>query len=466
MTDVADELAAHSDRAAETITADRSALDAWASGVEREFLRRTPASKAAFERARDLIPGGVPGGLGFLSPYPVYFECAEGAYVWDADGNKYLDVMSGDWLLPLGHVHPEVFDATVKQLGVGTTFCSPHISLGYEMAVELNARIPSLERIRFTASGTEATMTALRLARVFTGRGKIAKMRGGYHGTHDLSLIANGRFTDPDLVPPGLIPGAADAVVILPYNDPDAAEEIIVRHAEELAAVIVEPVLGGSGMVAATHDFLARLRAVTQRHDIVLIFDEVVTFPIGPGGAQGWFDIRPDLTTLGKAIGGGLPLGAYGGRAEIMNLVDPVLDPATQMRHATTLGGIPVTLAAGLAQLRALTPAVHEHLACLGEQLRTGVLEIADRRRVPLQVTGLAHFFGLHWTPEPVVDFDTASASDRKITSLLTTSMYNQGILMFKSALGTVTAPMEESDVEMFLAALDRTLVRSGLADR
>ncbi|WP_051163634.1 aspartate aminotransferase family protein [Nocardia brevicatena] len=466
MTGVADELAAHSDRAAEAITADRSALDAWASGVEQEFLRRTPNSKAAFERSRGLIPGGVPGGLGFLSPYPVYFERAEGAYVWDADGNKYLDVMSGDWLLPLGHVHPEVFSATVKQLGAGTTFCSPHISLGYEMAAELNTRIPSLERIRFTASGTEATMTALRLARAFTGRGKIAKMRGGYHGTHDLSLIANGRFADPDLVPPGLIPGAEDAVVILPYNDPDAAEEIIVRHAKELAAVIVEPVLGGSGMVAATHDFLVRLRAVTQRHDIVLIFDEVVTFPVGPGGAQSWFGIQPDLTTLGKAIGGGLPLGAYGGRAEIMSLVDPVLDPATQMRHGTTLGGIPVTLAAGLAQLRALTPAVHEHLVSLGEQLRAGVFEIAAKRRVPLQVTGIAHFFGLHWTPEPVVDFDTASTSDRKITSLLTTTMYNQGILMFKSALGTVTAPMEESDIEMLLAALDRTLVRSGLANR
>lgn len=464
MTDVVGKLDALSDRATNTPNEKPRALDAWASEVEQEFVRRTPGSKAAFERSRALIPGGVPGGLGFLSPYPVYFERAEGAYVWDADGNKYLDVMSGDWLLPLGHVHPDVFRATVRQLGAGTTYCSPHTSLGYEMAAELNARIPSLERIRFTASGTEATMTALRLARAFTGRGKIAKMRGGYHGTHDLSLIANGRFADPDLVPPGLIPGAADAVVILPYNDPDGAEEIITRHARDLAAVIIEPVLGGSGMVAATQEFLTRLRSVTQRHGILLIFDEVVTFPVSPGGAQGLFGIVPDLTTLGKAIGGGLPLGAYGGRADIMDLVDPVLDPVTQMRHGTTLGGIPVTLAAGLAQLRALTPAVHEHLSTLGEYLRSGMCDIAQRRQVPLQVTGLAHFFGLHWTPEPVVDFDTASTSDRKITALLTTSLYNQGILMFKSALGTVTAPMGESDVDMFLSAVDTALVQGGLA--
>lgn len=439
-------------------------LEEWARRVDDEFRRRTPASKAAFERSRQLVPGGVPGGLGFVSPYPVYFERAEGAYVWDADGNKYLDVMSGDWLLPLGHCHPAVLGATIDQLRKGTTYCSPHVSLGIEMAEALNARIPSLERIRFTASGTEATMTALRLARVFTGRGKIAKMRGGYHGTHDLSLIANGRFANPDLTPQGLVPGAREAVVILPYNDPDAAEKIIEAEAADLAAVIVEPVIGGSGMVPATPEFLMRLREVTERHGVLLIMDEVVTFPISWGGAQGLVGVRPDLTTLGKAIGGGLPLGAYGGRADIMDLVDPVIDPMTQMRHASTLGGIPATLAAGLAQVRALTPEVHDRLNALGERLRSGVRDVGARRRVPLQVTGLAHVFGLHWTTTPVVDFDSAMTSDKRITSLLTTSLYNQGILMFKSALGTVTAPMTNDDVDMFVTALDQSIAAGGLA--
>ncbi|MCR5976339.1 aminotransferase class III-fold pyridoxal phosphate-dependent enzyme [Gordonia jinghuaiqii] len=436
----------------------------WRADVERVFESRTVRSREAFARARRHIPGGVPGGLGFMSPHPVYFERAEGAYAWDADGNKYLDVMSGDWLLPLGHCHPDVLEATIGQLRRGTTYCSPHVSLGADLAAELNRRLPSMEQVRFTASGTEATMTALRLARAFTGRPKIAKMRGGYHGTHDLSLIANGRFADPGAVPPGLIPGSEDAVVLLPYNHADEAEQIIVGHAGELAAVIVEPILGGTGMIPATSEFLSRLREVTSRFGILLILDEVVSFPMGEHGAQGYFGVEPDLTTLGKSIGGGLPLAAYGGRADIMALVDPVVDPMTQMRHATTLGGIPATLAAGLAQVRALTPAVHDHLNRLGEQLREGVRDIGRRTGAPLQVTGFAHVFGIHWTPTPVVDLETALTSDKTITNLLTTSLYNQGILMFKSALGTVTSPMTDGDVAMFLEALERSVADSGLA--
>ena len=435
----------------------------WVARQLESYRERTPSSRAAFERARTRIPGGVPAGLGFMSPYPLYVERAEGAFVWDADGNRMLDLMSGDWLLPLGHCHPAVVEATAQQLARGTTYCSPHTTLGADMADELADRLPSLERIRFTASGTEATMTALRLARAFTGRPKIAKMRGGYHGTHDLSLIANGRYADPDLVPAGLIPGAADAVLILPFNDSAGAEALIERHSEELAAVIVEPVLGGSGMVPAHPEFLRRLRDVTERHGILLILDEVVTFPIGPTGAQGMYGVRPDLTTLGKAIGGGLPLGAYGGRADVMDLVDPEIDPMTQMRHASTLGGIPVALAAGLAQVRQLTPEVHARLIGLGERLRAGLRDLAAHRAVPLQVTGTAHLFGIHWTTAPVVDFETALTSDKRVTSLITMSLYNEGFLMFKSAIGTVTAPMSDDDVDRFIAAVDKAVVDGGL---
>lgn len=289
-------------------------------------------------------------------------------------------------------------------------------------------------------------------------------MRGGYHGTHDLSLIANGRFANPDLVPAGLIPGSADAVVILPFNDPDGAAVLIAAHRDDLAAVIVEPVLGGSGMVPATPEFLQRLRSATEAIGALLIVDEVVTFPVGPHGAQGMYGITPDLTTLGKAIGGGLPLGAYGGRADVMDLVDPVIDPMTQMRHASTLGGIPVTLAAGLAQVRALDAATHQHLAALGERLRAGARALAERRDVPLQVTGIAHLFGLHWTPVPVVDFESALTSDRTVTALLTTSLYNEGFLIFKSAIGTVTAPMTNDDVDGFLAAVEKAVVDGRLS--
>jgi glutamate-1-semialdehyde 2,1-aminomutase len=436
---------------------------AWAEEVIARYRRRTPTSLQAFERSRQLVPGGVPAGLGFMHPYPLYIERGESAYVWDADGNRMLDLMAGDWLLPLGHCHPAVVEATSKQLHQGTTFCSPHPTLGADYAELIASRLPSIERIRWTASGTEATMTALRLARAFTGRGKIGKMRGGYHGTHDLSLVANGRFADPDLVPRGLIPGAADSLVILPFNDPDGAATLIERHRDDLAAVIVEPIIGGSGMIPATPEFLRRLREVTERLGILLIMDEVVTFPVGPHGAQGMYDIRPDLTTLGKAIGGGLPLGAYGGRADIMDLVDPEIDPMTQMRHASTLGGIPIALAAGLAQVRELTPQVHERMNALGDRLRAGARDIAVRRAAPLQVTGTAHLFGLHWTPTEIVDFDTALTSDKGVTSLITMSLYTEGFLMFKSAIGTVTAPMTEEDVDGLLAAIDKAIVDGDL---
>jgi glutamate-1-semialdehyde 2,1-aminomutase len=437
----------------------------WIEAVEARFAERTPTSKAAFDKTASLVPGAVPGGLGFMSPYPLFVERGEGAYVWDADGNKLLDLMSGDWLLPLGHGHPEVVEATVRQVQQGTTFCSPHPRLGLQFAETLQRRLPSLERIRFTASGTEATMTAIRLSRAFTGRGKIAKMRGGYHGTHDVSLIANGRFSNPDAVPPGLIPGVEDSVVLLPFNHLDETRRIIEENADDLACVIVEPILGGTGMIPGNPEYLRMLREVTAQHDVILIFDEVVTFPVGPHGVQGMLDITPDLTTLGKAIGGGLPLGAFGGRADIMDLTDPVIDPSTQMRHATTLGGIPATLAAGLAQVEALTYEVHDHMNQLAERLREGARSIAAELDVPLQVIGIGHTFGLYWSDEPIVDFETALGSDKATMSKISMALLNEGFLMFKSAVGTVTAPMTNDDVDSFLTALRRVLVETGLTD-
>ncbi len=437
--------------------------DLWYGEVVERYRARTPRSLAAFERSHPLIPGGVPAGLAFMSPYPVYVERGEGAFVWDADGNRMLDLMCGDWLLPLGHCDPAVTTAVAAQLAKGTTFCSPDPSLGYELARLLQQRMPSLERIRFTASGTEATQTALRLARAFTGRPKVAKMRGGYHGTHDVSLIANGRYQDPDAVPPGLIPGTADGVVLLPFNDADAAEALIEAHGSDLAAVIVEPMLGGTGMVPATREFLQRLRAVTERCGVVLIFDEVVTFPISPVGAQHLFEVRPDLTTFGKAIGGGLPLGAFGGSADIMELVDPVVDPTTQMRHASTLGGSPICLAAGVAQVGQLTPDVHQKLDHLGESLREGVRDVARRLDVPLQVTGMGHTFGLHWTPTPVTDFETSLTADRQIMGQIMLDLLNAGFLVFKSGVGTVSSPMTDDDVWSFVAAIEHTIRAAGL---
>lgn len=433
--------------------------DGWFEGVVAEYRRRTPGSLAAYEQHKRIIPGGLPAGLGQIRPYPLYVTRAAGARVWDVDGNEYVDVTEADWLLPLGFCQPHVVEATVKQLRDGTTFYSPHPTLGYEFASILQERIPSIEKIRFTTSGTEATQTALRLARGFTGRGKVAKMRGGYHGTHDVSLIANGRNQKtPDYVSPGLIPGTAESTVLLPFNDADRCEQIIEANASELAGVIVEPMLGGSGMVPGSQEFLQRLRDVTTKHGVVLIFDETVTFAVGPNGYQGKVGVRPDLTTLGKAIGGGLPLGAYGGRADIMDLVDPDIDPTTAFRHATTLGGSPVCLAAGMAQVKQMTPELHARLEDLGEYFRSGLRDVARRLELPLQATGLAHMFGLHFTETPVVDFDTAQTSDREVITRVLLNALNQGVFSMFGGNGTLSAPMTTADLDFVISAIENGL--------
>jgi glutamate-1-semialdehyde 2,1-aminomutase len=430
------------------------------SKAERRYRERTPRSREAFEKVQYLIPGGCPGGLGYMIPYPLYVQRGEGCHIVDVDGNRLVDMVNADWLLPLGYGNELVEAAMHAQIAKGTTYCQPDPDLGYEFARLLQQRFPAMERMRFTASGTEATMMALRLARVFTGRGKVAKVRGGYHGIHDVSMVANGRYLNAQSAPDGLIPGTAEHVTLLPFNDPDGVEALIEADKDVLAAVIVEPMLGGSGMIPGTPEYLQRLRDVTARHGIVLIFDEVVTGTLGLHGAQGAYGIRPDMTTLGKAIGGGTPLGAFGGRADIMSLLDQALHPyPPPVRHASTLGGIPLCLAAGLAQMQQLTPELHAHLDALGDRLRTGVTRLAKRYDIPLQVTGMGQFFGLHWTPDPVVDFSSFCNSQVANIRSLVLSLCNEGYFLFYFiGHGVLSAPMTNEHIDGFVAALENAL--------
>jgi glutamate-1-semialdehyde 2,1-aminomutase len=433
--------------------------------TELRYRERTPKSRTAFERNQKAVPGGVPAGLGVMLPYPLYIERAQGCHVWDADGHRLVDMLNGDWVFPLGHGNERINAAITAQLQKGITFCQPEPDLQYALSQLIQQRIPSIERMRFTTSGTEATMMALRVARAFTGRPKIAKIMGGYHGTHDASVIANGRYTDPSFVPRGLIPGTKDSVVLLPYNQLDACERIIRENGEDLAAVIVEPMLGGSGMIPATREYLECLRSVTAECGVVLIFDEVVTCTLGPHGAQGRMGVMPDLTTLGKALGGGLPLGAFGGRSDMMDLVDSALYPFDRpVRHASTVGGIPICLAAGVAQLEQLTPEVHQHIETLGEQARSGVNAMATRLGVPLQATGLGQFFGLHWTSVPVVDIDSAFTSDADVIGKIALGLCNEGYLLFYfNVMGVLSLPMTAEDIDGFLRALEVTLKENDL---
>jgi len=424
------------------------------------FRKKTPKSRAEYHQTAEILPAGSPGGLGCdaIAGYQVYIERAEGCYIWDVDGNRYLDMFCGDWLQTLGHGNPQIKAAITAQLDKGTTFgCFP-AKLGYELASLMRERIPSVEMLRYATSGTEANLNAFRLARTFTKRGKIAKFHGAYHGSADVTIMSN-CLNGPDSIPPGMFPGTERGVVLLPPNDIAACEKIIERERDELAAILFEPIMGVMGFVPLTHEFVRFLREITQKHGIVLICDEVVTMPLDVGGAQGYYGITPDLTTFGKAIGGGLPLAAYGGRRDIMGLLDPHQhEGRAPLLIAATMGGMPICLAAGLAAVKQYTPEMHRHLHLLGDRARDGFRALAKKYNVPLQVTGVGQFTGLHWAPTKVVDFPSYTTNDYFKMMTFWFAMAVRGFM--GAGLGTflVSAPMTTADIDELLVAAEQAL--------
>ncbi len=435
------------------------------SGEERKYRARTTRSLELLERTRPLIPTGHGGGMWYQLPYPVLLERGKGSRVWDVDGNEYVDLRIGDWVLIHGHCNDYIRDAVVAQLDKGVQFGCPDWDLSYRMASMLIERMPSVERVRFPVSGTEANLLAMRLARAHTGRIKIAKTEGSYHGHADHTLVGSSTVgIQPKKVPAGVVPTVADELLEIPFNDPDGAEEILEREASHTAAVLVEPVQGAAGMIAATSEFLQRLRDVTARLEIVLIFDEVVTFPVAYGGAQAYHRVTPDLTTMSKAIGGGLPLAAVGGRSEIMDLLDPELHGGkAPVTSVSTFGGNLASLAAGIAALELLTPEAHERVQAIGDRARNGIDELGRRYDIPLHSTGLGHLFGMHWAPERVVDYPTRMRSDREKIVNLHLALMNEGYYQMSLGYFLLSTEIGEAEIDGFLAALERSLHTLGL---
>src|SRR4029077_1316541 len=287
---------------------------------ELEYRRTTPGSRALHEKAVAVMPGGTTRTTTYFDPYPLYIERGDGSRVWDVDGTERLDMLGNYTAMILGHAHPKVVEAIRRQAGRGTGFAAAN-PLEVELATLLCERVPSLDAVRFCNSGTEATMFAMRLARAFTGRPKIARIEGGYHGTHDYAEVsthpepadagpADHPLARPDSI--GTPRSALEDTVVLPFNNPDAVELILREQGDRVAAVILEPIIGAGGVIAATAEFIDRLRAVTRELGMLLIFDEVISLRLAPGGAQQLYGVTPDLTTMGKIIGGGLPVAAFG----------------------------------------------------------------------------------------------------------------------------------------------------------
>ena len=432
-----------------------------------EYASKTSRSRALHEEAVAVMPGGNSRTTTFFDPYPFYLQRGQGAHIWDADGVERVDFNGNYTSLVLGHATPDVVKAVQAVAESGLSFPGP-TEHEIRLAEMLVRRVPSVESLRFTNSGTEATMNAVRLARAFTDRPKLAKFEGAFHGTHDSVMVSvsgdtkswgNRRRPKPVAWSAGIPPAVLKSTVVLPWNDPEACEEILAKEASSLAAVIVDPYMCNAGLIPPVDGFLPRLREVTERHGILLIFDEVISFRTAWGGAQERLGIRPDLTTFGKIIGGGLPVGAFGGRRDVMGFYDPRKGGA-RISQGGTFNANPVTMAAGVATLNALTPDAYLRLEAITDRLRGGVSRLFTATRRRGQVTGVGSLFWLHWTSETLTDYRSTKAKDAEMALRVFMGMLNEGILMTQRGLGACSLAMGDDDVDRFVNALARVLAR------
>jgi glutamate-1-semialdehyde 2,1-aminomutase len=428
----------------------------------------TSRNETLFEQSRKVIPGGVNSpvrAFRSVGGTPRFFERGSGAWLWDADGHAYVDYVGSWGPMILGHAHPDVVKAVQDTAASGLSFGAP-TARELEMAELLVARLPSLEMVRLVSSGTEATMTAIRVARGFTSRPVIVKFEGCYHGHADALLVkaGSGLLTFGQPSSSGVPPETTQHTLVLDYNDVAGLEAAFAARGHEIAAVILEPVVGNMNLVRPSPAFLAALRTLTTRHGSVLIFDEVMTgFRVGPQGAQGLFGITPDLTTLGKVVGGGMPLGAFGGRREIMEC----LAPLGGVYQAGTLSGNPVAVAAGLATLKAIDrPGFFDALARTTQAMVDGVVAAGRRHGVAVSGEAVGGMFGLYFRDTPPTSFAEVMQADKTRFNRFFHAMLDGGVYLAPSAYeaGFVSAAHGERELEHTFAAAETAFAQVAAA--
>lgn len=418
-------------------------------------------SRIFFQKAKELLPGGVNSPVRAFQPYPFFVEKAQGDRLYSVDGASYIDYCMSYGALIFGHCYPEILEAVRLQLEKGTTYGAP-TEQEVKLAELIHKLYPSMEMLRLVNSGTEATMHAIRIARGFTGRKKIIKFEGCYHGSHDSVLVKAGSgaawFGTPSSL--GVPEETARNTLVLPYNNLEALEETIMRNANEVAAVIIEPVIANSGLILPEADYLTKVRKLTEEYGIILIFDEIVTgFRIALGGAQQYYSIKPDITTLGKILGGGFPMAAFGGRKEIME----ILAPQGKVYQAGTFSGNPVSVAAGYAALNILQSKSEEIYPELEEKcgrLAKALKEIASDYGLEVQVNNIASMFQIFFTAKPVIDYASVKTSDLNKFQGYFLSLLKHGIFVPPSQFETcfLSTAHSEKDVTLTIEAFDSAL--------
>jgi glutamate-1-semialdehyde 2,1-aminomutase len=432
-------------------------------------------SEELYQQALKVLPGGNSRTSVYRGPFPYYAASGKGARVVDVDGVERIDFVNNYTSLIHGHAHPAIVQPVIEQILRGTCFAMP-TEAEVRLAEILCSRVKSLQHVRFTNSGTEAVMMGLKAARGFTGRAMIAKCEGAYHGSYDFAEISQDPTpdqwgnADPPALPyaKGTPRGVMDSVVVIPFNKTQESERILTKHAHDLACVIVDPMPNRVGLIPVTKEYLTMLRDFTRKHSILLVFDEVIAFRLGFHGAQGIYGIDPDLTTLGKVIGGGFPVGAVAGRADIMAVFDP-RNGRPDVPHAGTFNANPVTMVAGKAAMDLLTEDAIVRIDALGERARKQLTDAFRVARAPGMVTGMGSLFRLHMSSATLIDYRSSypEPEQKKTMNELFEYLLDHGITITPQGLGSISTVMHESDIDRLseetLAGL-RGISKRGLA--
>jgi glutamate-1-semialdehyde 2,1-aminomutase len=423
-------------------------------------------SRELHQRARRVMPGGNSRHSIALLPYPVYAQSGSGCRVTDIEGEERIDFLNNFTSLILGHADPQTLAAVHQRIDQGTAFTMP-TAADVELAELIVERVPYIDQIRFCNSGSEAVMLAVKAARAFTGKAKIAKFEGAYHGIYDYVQVSEGPSPDQwgeAAAPASVIelsasPRVSDEVIVMPWNDFAACRRLIAEHQDQLAAVIVDPLPTGIGLIAPRAGFIEFLREETERHGLLLIADEVLTFRLAYHGAVSEYGVSPDLTALGKIIGGGFPVGAVAGSAEVMSVFDHT--GALKVHHGGTYNANPVTMTAGLATMRQMTPATYERLNRMGDYLRQRLREMLGERGTPAQVCGKGSLFLAHLTDTELTDYRTLSGYSRTspVYGQLCHELLARGIVISSRGLfGCLSTPMTEAELDAFVEAVEQSL--------
>jgi glutamate-1-semialdehyde 2,1-aminomutase len=404
---------------------------------------RTDKSAKLYEKARKLMPGGVSSPVRAIDPYPFYVQKASDSRIWDADGNLYIDYCMGYGPLILGHAHPAVYAAVAEQLKLGWDYGTP-VKAEIDLAERIQVDFPSMEMLRFVSTGTEATMSAIRAARGFTGKDTIVKIEGGYHGAHDAVLVKPGSAAISTPSSLGVPAAAVKHTVQVPFNDVEALSGALEKN--DAACLIIEPVMGNIGPVVPKESYLSDVRKVTEENETLLIFDEVITgFRLCIGGAQCLYGVTPDLTTLGKIAGGGFPIGVFGGTREIMECVAPL----GGVFNAGTFSGHPVSLAAGLATLSVLNEEGYRRVNGLGDLLRRMLVDLLEELDVHISVQGIGTMFQVFFTEKPVRNYQDALTCETDLYKKFSAFMRDEGIFLAPSQYETNFISLAHSNEDL-----------------